>query len=102
MMGDDREHPLLKSLAGLMDNPLTTEEQRRFTYKRICENDLAALREALLTAEPNMPEELRQELAGPLPTDADIAAWRSGWGHKYQYLQEEPCPTRRKPWWQFW
>lgn len=98
-----KEHVLLACLAGLLDNPLTTLDQKRFILQKLVANDLSELRDALVNAKREHPlhPSLKSELQGPLPTKEEVESWLIKWSDRYQPLLACDEAPRRK-WWRFW
>lgn len=78
----ENEPMLLECLAGRLDNPMTPLEVKRFIVQKIRDNDLAEIRDVMVS-EPDRHEHLRQALLGPLPTQEEINIWLDEWGDRY-------------------
>lgn len=78
----ENEPILLKCLAGRMDNLMTTSEEKQYIIQKIHDNDLADIRDALVS-ESGRSESLRKALMGPLPTQEEIDSWLTEWGDRY-------------------
>jgi hypothetical protein len=76
------EPMILQCLAGRLDNPTVPLEEKQYIVRKIRDNDLAEIRDVMLT-ESHRSENIRNALAGPLPSQAQIEAWLGEWGDRY-------------------